>query len=319
VAQVQGDRGIEDTDLDRAIAILYKNPMYRPPYQFFVNLTQLGVHLGLKNVRLECQAAAARCSLSLSALAQARRTMIQGSDDDHLLLHPHRSWQERSATNVLGKLHDNLRRECPDGLQPPFLQRQCRAHLQSKIPYFNFHALIKARIATVLRRIQIEDDQIIDSMATNTLDTIILATLHLNCTAMQAFLRMSQNGFSIGAVGDASSPCPLCEAPSAARLSHLLNCGALWLFLDEECPGLAWDFAHANRWQFLFGTLVSDSFGAALLCLAWDCIHAGIQAGRFGRVGLAGCVSRLQALCNRSGTTGQFARVLHHPAIPAVQ
>jgi hypothetical protein len=36
MVHLQGDEGIDDAVLDTAMAMLYKNPMYRPRYQFFV-------------------------------------------------------------------------------------------------------------------------------------------------------------------------------------------------------------------------------------------------------------------------------------------
>jgi hypothetical protein len=50
-----------------------------------------------------------------------------------------------------------------------------------------------------------------------------------------------------------------------------------------------------------------------MLCLAWDCIQAGFNAGRFGRVGVDGCLSRLVALSGRPGQTGLLARALSQP------
>jgi hypothetical protein len=52
VAQVQGDNDIDEIDLDRAVAILFNGPMYRPPYRYFARLHQLGIRLGFKNIRL---------------------------------------------------------------------------------------------------------------------------------------------------------------------------------------------------------------------------------------------------------------------------
>jgi hypothetical protein len=186
------------------------------------------------------------------------------------------------------------------------------------MPELNYHELILARIATVLRRNQIEDFHIVSMMATYLVDSIILASRNLTCTEMQAFLRFAQNGFTVGAVGDSNASCPICGAPSAARLSHILRCGAVWVFLDEQCTGLSWDFSHPDRWQFLFGSLVSESDGAAQLCLVWDILQAGIHAGRLGQDGLAGSLSRLRGLCCRPGFPGRAARSLL-PAAPAVQ
>jgi hypothetical protein len=319
IAQLQSDRGIEDKDLDRSAAILFKCPMYRPPYNFFANIGQLGVNLGLKDIRLECKAAAARAAMTLSCLALARRTMAQGSDDDHLLLHPLRPWQSRSATTVLGSIHDTLRRSFPDGIHPPHVQRQCRLHLQGLALPFAYLPLVRARLTTVLRRIHIEDPSIIDTTAMDVLKVISLVNDTLHCTALTAFLRLSQNAFSIGIHGDASQPCPLCGAPAAARLSHVCTCGALWVFLAEECPGLGWDYSSPHRWRFLFGSLATDAHSAALLCLAWDCIQAGLNAGRFGQHGNEGCLSRLVALANRPGVTGRLARALSQPPVLVVQ
>ncbi len=54
VAQVQGDAGIADHHLDRAAAILFRCPMYRPNFQFFQHLKEIGCTTGLRDVRLEC-------------------------------------------------------------------------------------------------------------------------------------------------------------------------------------------------------------------------------------------------------------------------
>jgi hypothetical protein len=319
VAQLQGDRGIADRDLDRAAAILYKCPMYRPPFKFFANLEQLGVNMGTKDVRIECKAAAARASMTLTTLPLARRIMTQGSDDDHLRLHPLRPWQTRSATTYLGSLHDMLRRSFPDGIHPPHVQRQCRHHLQGLAASLDFHPLVRARLATVLRRIHVDDPAIHEVITLDVLKVISLAKDILHCTVLTAFFRLSQNAFSIGIHGDAAQPCPLCGAAAAARLSHVCMCGALWVFLAEECPGLGWDCSSPHRWRFLFGSLAVDAHSAALLCLAWDCVQAGLNAGRFGQHGIAGCVSRLVALAARPGDTGRLARALSHPPVIVVQ
>jgi hypothetical protein len=319
VAQVQGDRGIEDRDLDRAAAILYKNPMFRPPYNFFVHIEQIGVRLGLRNVRLECQAAFARTALTLTTLPLARRTLTQGSDDDHLRLHPLRAWQNRSATVTLGTQLDSLRSAVPDGFNPPHIQRQCRQYLKKNILPFDFRQLVGARLTTVLRRSGIEDRNIVVDMADNIVRTITLASTNLHCTVLSAFLRLAQNGLLLGVHGDSLQPCPLCGAQAAARLSHALNCGGLWVFLDEECPGLGWDCSSPDRWRLLLGTQALDCNSAAMLCIAWDVIQAGFNAGRFGRGGIAGCMSRLVSLATRPGFTGRTARALTQPPVPVVQ
>jgi hypothetical protein len=315
VAQIQGDCGIDDTDLDRAVAILFRSPMYRPPYSFFAHLEALGCSTGLKNVRIECQAAAARSSLSLSSLGQARRRMTEGSSDEHLRLHPLRAWQCRSATAQLGRWHDRLRRHCPD-MQPPYLQRQCRRYLQSLQGPFDYHALILSRITTVVQRRQIEDPDLHSIMATFLLESIILASAILQCTAMQPLLRICQNGLTVSHPGDTLNFCPLCNAEQAGRLSHLLNCGAAWVFLAEHCPGLGWDFSASDRWQLLLGASVQDSESAAALCLAWDAIVAGVHAGRFGGCGFEACIARLTAMCSRPGHVGRVARLLQQPLAP---
>ncbi len=127
--------------------------------------------------------------------------MAEGNTDEYLRLHPLRPWQDRSATIQLGKLHDRFRRECPSCLQPPFVQRQCRAHLRLQLTDLNYHGLIAERMTTVLRRMQIEDHGIVNMMAAHLLDAILMASAILTCTDLQAMLRFVQNGFTIGAVG----------------------------------------------------------------------------------------------------------------------
>jgi hypothetical protein len=154
--------------------------------------------------------------------------------------------------------------------------------------------------------------QYVDNVANNLLDCIILASTNLHCTALQAFLRFSQNAFVLGQAAGAP-PCPFCNASQAARLSHFLRCGAIWVLLAENCPGLGWDYAAPDRWQFLFGSRVTDSCGASKLALVWDIIHAGAQAGRFGNEGFNGSLSRLVALSKRPGATGRVASALLEP------
>jgi hypothetical protein len=48
VAQVQADEGLREQDLDRAAAILFRGPMYRPPFRFYSHLVELGCDIGLK-------------------------------------------------------------------------------------------------------------------------------------------------------------------------------------------------------------------------------------------------------------------------------
>jgi hypothetical protein len=143
-----------------------------------------------------------------------------------------------------------------------------------------------------------------------------LASAILHCTALQAFLRLAQNAFVFNHASGAAE-CPFCRAPNAARLSHLVNCGAIWVFLAEHCPGLGWDFSAPDRWCHLFGSEAHDSDAACMLALAWDAIHSGAQAGRFAGEGFDGAVSRLIALSKRSGAAGRFAQSLMLPP-PAV-
>jgi hypothetical protein len=317
VAQVQADEGLREQDLDRAAAILFKHPMYRPPFRFFAHLEELGCSTGIKDVRLECQAAAARCSLTLSTLPLARRQLITGSDDDHLRLHPHRSWQDRCAIARLGRWQVRLRREVSPLPVPPGLQHQCKEHLKSVRQPLAYYDLIRDRITPLLRRLG--DDYLthLEATATQILDCIILASTNLNCTGVQALLRLSQNAFVLGQAAGVQ-PCPFCAAGQAARLSHFLRCGAIWLFLAEQCPGLGWEFSSPDRWQLLLGRQVTDSFSAGLLAVVWDTIHAGAQAGRFGSGGVAGMVARLTALSKRPGHTGLLARHLSAPQPLAV-
>jgi endonuclease/exonuclease/phosphatase family metal-dependent hydrolase len=317
VAQVQADDGLREHDLDRAVAILFKHPMFRPAYRFYAHLDELGCGTGLRDVRLECQAAAARSSLTLSKLPLARRQLATGSDDDHLHLHPQRIWQDRCATSRLGTWLDRLRRELSPLPAAPHIQRQCREFLKQHRQQLNYYELIRDRITPILRRLG--DDYLcqVELMATNLLDSIILASTNLHCTALQALLSMSQNGFVLGqATG--TPTCPFCTAEHGARLSHFLKCGAIWCFLDEQCHGLGWDFSHPERWRLLLGQAVSNSSDAGMLALVWDIIHAGAQAGRFGSDGCSGMMSRLTALSKRPGQTGLLARQLTAPPLAAV-
>jgi hypothetical protein len=320
VAQVQGDDGIREMDLDRAAAILFKTPMYRPPFRFFAHLDELGCPTGIKDVRLDCQAALARCSATLSALPQARRQLTTGSDDDHLRVHPLRGWQDRCSITRLGIWHDRLRREMAPPPTAPRIQQKCKDHLRSTRSSLDYFALIRDRITPILRRLGDEFFPHTEVSATQLLDTIILASSNLTCTGLQALLRLSQNAFALGQSAGAL-PCPFCSADQAARLSHFLRCGAIWLFLDEHCPGLGWDCSSPDRWLLLLGRQSTDSFSAGKLAVVWDLIHAGAQAGRFGCNGVAGMVARLTALSKRPGQTGLLARqlVAHQPlALSAV-
>jgi hypothetical protein len=312
VAQVQGDDGLREPDLDRAAATLFKNPMYRPPYRFFAHLDELGCTTGIKDVRLECQAAVARCSITLSALPLARRQLTTGSDDEHLRLHPQRAWQTRCAITRLGSWHDRLRREVDPLFAAPRIQHQCREHLRKQRRPLAYLDLIRDRITPILRRLGDDYLSHTEIMAANLLDSIILASLNLHVSVMQPLLRLSQNAFVLGQAAVAQ-PCPFCTAPQAARLSHFLRCGAVWVFLGEQCPGLEWDFSHPDRWQFLLGSQATDSSQASLLALVWNIIEAGAQAGRFAGEGFAGMEARLLGLSKRPGQTGLFARRLSGP------
>jgi hypothetical protein len=199
----------------------------------------------------------------------------------------------------------------------PRIQQKCREHLstsRSKLAYFE---LIRDRITPILRRLGDEYLHYLEATATQILETIVLASTNLNCTGVQALLRLSQNAFVLGQTAGVL-PCPFCEAAQAARLSHFLRCGAIWLFLDEQCPGLGWECSSPDRWQLLLGRQVNDSLSAGLLAVVWDTIHAGAQAGRFGCGGVAGMAARLIVLSKRPGHTGLLARQLVAPQPPAV-
>jgi hypothetical protein len=312
VAQVQADAGIREHDLDRAVAILFKGPMYRPPYRFHAHLDELGCSSGFKDVRLECQAAAARCSLTLATLPQARRQLAIGSDDDHLRIHPLREWQQRCSVARLASWHDKLRREMSPLPVAPRIQHQCREHLRRHRAPLAYYDLIRDRLTPVLRRMNEDNSCHVNVMATYILDMIILAAVNLHCSVLQALFRVSMNALLLG---QASGPqqCPFCTAARAARLSHFLVCGAIWLFLAEECPGLQWDFSAPGRWQLLLGSQATNSEEAAMIALVWDIVLAGALAGRFTSSGAQGMLARLIALTKRPGTVGQLARALTTP------
>jgi hypothetical protein len=318
VAQLQADDGITEKDLDKSSAILFKTPMHRPNFQFMANLADLGVSYGLRSVRLECQAAAARSACTLPQLAAARRLLVIGSDDDHLAVHPLRAWQNRCGITRLGCLLVRLRAELPQLPVPPMIQKQCRSHLLSRLPRYNFHIMVHSRLVTVLRRM---DERYVDdskALATNILETVILAASVLHSSSMQAFIRVSQNGIVFSAGVGGRSECPLCGAGNATRLSHLLRCGAAWVFLAEHCPGLGWDFSDPSRFRFLLGSLVEDADSAAKLCLVWDFLVAGVSAGRFGQDAWQACAARATAMARRPGHTGRVAAslTLPHPDVP---
>jgi endonuclease/exonuclease/phosphatase family metal-dependent hydrolase len=317
VAQVQGDEGLREVDLDRAAAILFKHPMFRPSFRFFAHLAELGCDTGLRDVRVECQAAAARCSLTLTSLPTARRHLATGSNDDHLCVHPLRSWQVRCAITRLAAWRERLRHELPHLPGAPQIQRQCRDHLLDRRPNLDYYVLIRDRITPILRRLGDEYITKVESMATFLLETIILASSVMHVSALQALLSLSQNGLVLGQASGTLS-CPFCTACQGARLSHFLRCGAIWCFLDEHCQGLGWNFSHPERWQLLLGSAVADSGSAGMLALVWDIIHAGAQAGRFGNDGCSGLLSRLTALSKRSGSTGLLARQLSASIVPDV-
>jgi hypothetical protein len=312
VAQVQGDDGLREPDLDRAAAILFRNPMYRPPFRYYAHLDELGCGIGLKDVRLECRAAVARCSLTLTKLPLARRQLAIGSDDDHLTLHPHRDWQNRCATHRLGLWHDQLLRGLAPLPVPPLVQKQCRDYLKTLRDKLNYHEQIMDRIIPILRRLGEQHVPRANEMATFLLDSIVLASANLHCTAMQALLKLAQNAFVFN-TSNVLSHCSMCGAAGAARTSHLLVCGAVWVFLAESCPGLAWDFSAPDRWMFLFGSQVTDTDSAAMLALAWDAIHSGSQVGRFAGDGFDGAMCRLTALSKRPGKAGLLARAMMGP------
>jgi predicted RNA-binding Zn-ribbon protein involved in translation (DUF1610 family) len=162
-----------------------------------------------------------------------------------------------------------------------------------------------------------EFEEHVDNMAAYSLEVIILASTILHCTAMQSFLRFCQNGITIGA-GGGSHSCPMCGASMAARLSHIVRCGVVWVFLAEHCAGLRWDFSAPDRWTLLFGSGAQNAAEAAMLCLAWDAIVAGINAGRLAGVGFDAAVARRVALSKRPGQTGMLATCmgLAPPAVP---
>jgi hypothetical protein len=120
-------------------------------------------------------------------------------------------------------------------------------------------------------------------------------------------------------VGGGVANCPMCGAELAARLSHLVQCGAVWVFLAEYCPGLGWDYSAPGRWRFLLGSESRNSDSAAMLCLAWDAIYAGSLAGRFAGNGFEACTARIIAMSKRPGNAGRIATAMMQPQLQAAQ
>jgi hypothetical protein len=150
----------------------------------------------------------------------------------------------------------------------------------------------------------------LNTVVTNLLDSILLASVNLHCTVMQAFVRASQNGLTIGAVGGGVANCPMCWG---GRASSLLASAILYnaVPFESSSPKAAQgeNGITPHRADGAFHVDLSPKtrtvpacYSASMLCPTWDAICSGSLAGRFAGDGFEACAARCIAMSQRLGT-----------------
>jgi hypothetical protein len=142
---------------------------------------------------------------------------------------------------------------------------------------------------------------------------IVMASTIFHASMLAPVLKCVCNGFIFGPFSESIQACPFCTAPAAFRMSHLLRCGGIWVFLHEHLPGLPCDFLSENRWRQLYGSTCTDSDASASVCLAIDTISAEVHGSVRGSSGWAALEARWHVVQQRPGAVGRIAGMLALP------
>jgi hypothetical protein len=171
----------------------------------------------------------------------ALQLLREATSDDHLAVNPHGKWQaECTATNVHEASLSLTARELASVAAQTFrMQHHICMVLRSRVPDFNFVALFSARIRVIISRSLLLLDPFV--LGASLKATLELAAVVLSPGLLTSTLRLGTNSWATShGNGNVAESCPFCGAAAADRVSHYIQCGAIYVWIEESVPDIHW-------------------------------------------------------------------------------
>jgi hypothetical protein len=305
IAQVVPTDALPKTLLARMMARLFKLPMNRIPYEAILALPSLSIPLRLRDVRTEGLAARIRVAIKCRGMGGALQLLREATSDDHLAVNPHGKWQaECTATNVHEASLSLTARELASVAAQTFrMQHHICMVLRSRVPDFNFVALFSARIRVIISRSLLLLDPFV--LGASLKATLELAAAVLSPGLLTSTLRLGTNSWATShGNGNVAESCPFCGAAAADRVSHYIQCGAIYVWIEESVPDIHWPLDDSlGRVRAFFGGCDSTPDQSAATTIMHDLIHFAAKSARRNALdGRSALTARLRAVMSGSPT-----------------
>jgi hypothetical protein len=183
------------------------------------------------------------------------------------------------------------------------MQHHISEMLRNRGPKFNFVALFSARLRTILARSSLPHDPLVLGRSLEKL--LSLAAAVLSPGLLVATIRLGTNAWATShGFGNAAEDCPFCLAPGGDRISHYIQCGGIFVWVEDNLPGLHWpiDDVIGRVSAFFGGSDLSPEHSAAT-AIMHDLIHSAAKSARRNAVnGSSALTARLRAVMSGSST-----------------
>ncbi len=102
--------------------------------------------------------------------------------------------------------------------------------------------------------------------------------------------------------GNSAEYCPFCDAPGGDRISHFVQCGGIFVWLDDTLPGIHWPLDDPGaRITAFFGCIGCTPAQGAATAIVHDIIHSTAKSARMNAVsGRSALTARMRAVMSGS-------------------
>jgi hypothetical protein len=305
IAQVVPTDALPKTLLARMTARLFKLPMNRIPYEAFLALPELHMSLRLRDIRSDGLAARIRVGIKCRGLKEALRLLQEATSDDHLAVNPHSKWQaECTATNVHAASLSMSARELATAASHTFrMQHHIGEVLRNRAVPFDFAALFAARLRKIVVQSQLPLDPTV--LGRTLRDSLMMAAAVLSPGLLASSIRLGTNSWATShGFGNVAEECPFCRAGGGDRLSHYIQCGGMFVWVEESLPGLHWPIDDpAGRVSAFFGGCDRTPEHSAATAIMHDLIHSAAKSARRNAIdGKSALTARMRAVMSGSST-----------------
>jgi hypothetical protein len=303
VGQVVPTDALPKTLFARMMARLFKLPMNRVPYEAILALPDLHVPLRLRDVRTDGLAARIRVSIRSRGLKGALQLLQEATSDDHLAVNPHSKWQsECTATNVYEASLALSPHELAIASSQTFrMQHHICAVLRKRLPHFDFAQLFSDRLRKVILQSRLPLDPKV--LGKSLQESFLKAAAVLSPGLLVSSFRLGTNSWATShGFGNVAEGCPFCFASGGDRLSHYIQCGGVFVWVEESLPDLHWPIDDPiGRVSAFFGGYDSTPEQSAATAIVHDLIRTAAKSARRNSVdGRAALTARLRAVMSGS-------------------